>query len=505
MLLLFSCSLSPSSTFNLLAGTSRLAHLRAASCPPSSFVSSWQAAEVVRRRGRHGSVERTGCRGLAASSEEAPKRNFLRFKLKRYEQNLSDEHEELTRELSAPKTFNTAMHLNGSVAALAVLPLDSSDGRKVVLASGAHDGTLRLWQLNVTEGIEAYGRYSDPPPKLLPYGTVTMSADDRSIFSLQCVGRELWVGRGKSRKAECWEYDKGKLKARLTEGGDGKVESNEVAGDGLRKKYDMPDHTGWVRAIACCGDLVFTCGCNFVKVWRHKGEEVEHVGDLESDADILSLSCSSHLLFSGDIRGRLMVWNVQSLLQGGDEVQLIKPSIVQAHDGRITGMKWSPREEGELEDVLFTCSHDGFLKCWKPCSEGETGSSQRGTSFAAFTLKLAAETNALQNLGVLARDWERLLCMDLSPPGTGKVIEGNLNRLSGHYLYMGTSGGSVLVYDRQLHHGALKMVQFSPKMIDLVGGGKISSMLAIPWPNGPGKILFLGTDTGKILPWNPVH
>ena len=29
----------------------------------------------------------------------------------------------------------------------------------------------------------------------------------------------------------------------------------------------------------------------------------------------------------------------------------------------------------------------------------------------------AAETNALQNLGVLARDWERLLCMDLSPPG----------------------------------------------------------------------------------------
>uniref|UniRef100_A0A7S0E3K7 Anaphase-promoting complex subunit 4 WD40 domain-containing protein n=1 Tax=Hanusia phi TaxID=3032 RepID=A0A7S0E3K7_9CRYP len=414
----------------------------------------------------------------------------------------------MNKALGDRTTLDTVSHLNGSVSCFAVLRLDatastgSCEPSNVVLASGAHDGKLRLWRLNATEEVEVYDQQNDPPPQLLPFGTVTMSADDRSIFSLQCIGRELWVGRGKSRQAECWEYDDGELKAKLKDAR--KAGPTELSGDGMRKKYDMPDHTGWVRSISSCGDLVFTCGCNFIKVWRHKGEEVEHVGDLESDADILSLCCSPDLLFSGDIRGRIWVWDIRPLLQGGQDVQAVKPCIVQAHDGRITGMKWSPREaEGESgQDMLFSCSHDGFLKCWNPSEEG---SLVGGGSSSAMTLKLVAEANALKGMGILARDWERLLSMEISPPGTGKVIQGNMNRLSGHYLYLGTSGGTILVYDRTLKDGELQMVQVSPKMIDLVGGGKISAMLAIPWANRPGKILFLGTDTGKILPWRPVH
>jgi hypothetical protein len=39
----------------------------------------------------------------------------------------------------------------------------------------------------------------------------------------------------------------------------------------------------------------------------------------------------------------------------------------------------------------------------------------------------------------------RLLCMALSPDATGDRIEGNMNSPSGRYLYLGTSGGSLVV------------------------------------------------------------
>eukprot|EP00290_Baffinella_frigidus_P002276 CAMPEP_0180172526 /NCGR_PEP_ID=MMETSP0986-20121125/35079_1 /TAXON_ID=697907 /ORGANISM="non described non described, Strain CCMP2293" /LENGTH=116 /DNA_ID=CAMNT_0022124633 /DNA_START=1 /DNA_END=351 /DNA_ORIENTATION=+ len=111
-------------------------------------------------------------------------------------------------------------------------------------------------------------------------------------------------------------------------------------------------------------------------------------------------------------------------------------------------------------------------------------------------------------IGIFAAEGEHLLSMALSPPGTGKPITGEFNALSGDYLYVGTSAGSLAAMDRRPIAGerAHRVVLVKPAFSEPRGGGKIASLLALPWDKsfgGAGKVVVIGLSSGRLETWLP--
>ena len=102
-------------------------------------------------------------------------------------------------------------------------------------------------------------------------------------------------------------------------------------------------------------------------------------------------------------------------------------------DGRITAIALLPlghpsvRQEGTLGDAggrrqtLFTCGHDGFVRRWSLVRTAEE----------ACKVTQEAEVDVIMMMGLHADEDERLLCLALSPPDTGKPILGNIASTSG--------------------------------------------------------------------------
>ena len=329
-------------------------------------------------------------------------------------------------------------------------------------------------------------------------------------------------------------------------------------------------HTGWVRSLACdafnlsgggvkigearttskeAADIArastpvpnklraqyaFSVGCNFIKVWSldpHRAEAdsgaraeikagraigrqgsvaddapAKWLGDLQVQGDILCVAAAGggRMVLSGSVDGSLRVWNLAPFL-AGNSPQLLKqarPFVVeQAHDGRLTALVLPHAPLGEQDKqaagAVFTCGHDGFVRRWSIVETREDESP---------VLQLEAEVDVVAAMGLHADDDERLLCMTASPPDSGQAERGNMASVSGTYLYVGTSSGSVVVVDQKpdVADKALFVVQMSPRLTSNRGGGKITALTSVAYPRAPArKALVCGTSQGRVFCWLP--
>jgi len=121
-------------------------------------------------------------------------------------------------------------------------------------------------------------------------------------------------------------------------------------------------------------------------------------------------------------------------------------------------------------------------------------------------LKLEGEVDVVSVMGLHSEFDERLLCIAASPPDTGEPILGNVRSTCGRYIYVGTSGGSIVVINQEADafDKSLAVVQLSPRVTVNRGGGKITALTTVPYPRAPArKVVIAGSSTGRIFCWLP--
>ena len=156
---------------------------------------------------------------------------------------------------------------------------------------------------------------------------------------------------------------------------------------------DMGGHTGWVRAIAEIRStegrrenlppsvLLFSCACNFIKVWVVKGEEeIKHRGDLKIfRGDILALACSHGTLFAGVADGSIHCWQV-GMISNSPQMKWKTQQLQGAHDGRVTAL-------ATAGPWLFSAGQDGMVKVWRAndlmCYNADNSPQSRGSDDGA--------------------------------------------------------------------------------------------------------------------------
>lgn len=165
-----------------------------------------------------------------------------------------------------------------------------------------------------------------------------------------------------------------------------------TTGPTVSDKVQLRDHTGWVRSLAASGKWLFSCGCNYVKVWDTTWPlpREAHTAKLFT-GDILCLVAGVTLgpnglspvprVYACCTNGCLAAWDV-------DKQGKLKPvgSRDKAHAGRATCLL-------AAGNFLYSVGSDGALRAW-----------------SADKLELVMEVAA-------AHDGQRINALALGPDG----------------------------------------------------------------------------------------
>ncbi len=123
----------------------------------------------------------------------------------------------------------------------------------------------------------------------------------------------------------------------------------------------MDNHTGWVRSLALQNNRLFSCGCNFLRVFdvdRHTPKELQ--GASLYTGDILSIATGPGRVFASSADGSIHSWALPKSGPLGEEQE--QP---EAHEGRVCQLLFK-------DDMLYSVSYDGSIKvgaCWEACWE----------------------------------------------------------------------------------------------------------------------------------------
>ncbi|GLC40246.1 hypothetical protein PLESTB_001309500 [Pleodorina starrii] len=118
-------------------------------------------------------------------------------------------------------------------------------------------------------------------------------------------------------------------------------------------KVVLDGHTGWVRSLAVTGKWLFSCGCNYLRLWDTTFRTPKECDSVRLfTGDILAIAASDGRVFTVGADGSLHSWNITRAgdLQAG-------PSQDKAHEGRVSACTISGGR-------VFTVSYDGSVKAW---------------------------------------------------------------------------------------------------------------------------------------------
>ncbi|EFJ41205.1 hypothetical protein VOLCADRAFT_98872 [Volvox carteri f. nagariensis] len=175
-------------------------------------------------------------------------------------------------------------------------------------------------------------------------------------------------------------------------------------------KVVLDGHTGWVRSLAITGKWLFSCGCNYLRLW-----DTTFRTPKECDAvrlftgDILAIAASDGRVFTAGADGSLRSWIIT---RSGDLQE--GPSRERAHDGRVSACTVA-------NGRVFTVSYDGSVKAWS-AEALELVAEVRGAHNGDKIFCVAVGSNGVVFTGgddKLVRAWDR----DLNP--VGNPLEGH--------------------------------------------------------------------------------
>lgn len=156
--------------------------------------------------------------------------------------------------------------------------------------------------------------------------------------------------------------------------------------NGVSDKVHLKEHTGWVRALSTSGKWLFSCGCNYLRVWDTTWPVPREVDQAKLfTGDILDVASTSNTreqrVFACTAKGSLHSWVVDKVGKLGQAAVREK-----AHADRITAIV-------HHKNFLFSASYDGYIRAWN-----------------AETLELVMEMPA-------AHAGSRVLCLAIGPDG----------------------------------------------------------------------------------------
>eukprot|EP00198_Chlamydomonas_reinhardtii_P010251 XP_001699588.1 predicted protein [Chlamydomonas reinhardtii] len=172
-------------------------------------------------------------------------------------------------------------------------------------------------------------------------------------------------------------------------------------------KIVLSGHTGWVRSLAVTGKWLFSCGCNFLRLW-----DTTFRTPKESDSvrlftgDILAIAASQGQVFTAGADGSLRSWTISRSgeLEAG-------PAVEKAHEGRVVACLVS-------EGRVYTTSYDGSIKAWS-ASGLQLLAEVRGAHGGEKVLAAALGVNGVLFTGgddKMVRAWAPSSLAPLGPP-----------------------------------------------------------------------------------------
>lgn len=221
-----------------------------------------------------------------------------------------------------------------SAALTAVLILDDTDACKQVVTASL-DKTAALWR------VEECSCFRDDEDETKPGGikeVVRLEMPGAPIFSLALdpsstnTGRQQVFAGNRDRTVVAWEPPK----------------------DALEETVALTGHTGWVRALATCGQWLFSGSCSTLRQWDMSRAVPRLLRDVKLDkGDIQSLTAGNNSVYACSADGSIQAWTVDKRTGA----LALSHSEPKAHSDRITASRW-------LGNYLYTVGYDGSLKMW---------------------------------------------------------------------------------------------------------------------------------------------
>lgn len=226
--------------------------------------------------------------------------------------------------------------LSAHTAALtAILVLSDSDTCKQVITASL-DKTVALWRL------EECGCFLDKSISGNEAGgvreAIRLQTPGAPIFSLALdpagasSGRQQVFAGNRERTVMAWEPPK----------------------EALEETVSLNGHTGWVRALATCGQWLFSGSCSTMRQWDMSRAVPRHKSDVKLEkGDITTLTTGNNSVYACSADGSIQAWTVDKRT-GALALSYSEP---KAHSDRITASRW-------LGNYLYTVGYDGALKMW---------------------------------------------------------------------------------------------------------------------------------------------
>lgn len=123
----------------------------------------------------------------------------------------------------------------------------------------------------------------------------------------------------------------------------------------VNDKVVLDGHTGWVRSLAVADKWLFSCGCNWLRVWDTTYRTPKEVSKTRLfTGDILAIATAKGRVYTAGADGSLRSWVIPRSGSGALEEG---PAVERAHEGRVSACLVHG-------GVVYTTSYDGSIKAW---------------------------------------------------------------------------------------------------------------------------------------------
>ena len=229
----------------------------------------------------------------------------------------------------------------------------SPDG--TLLASGADDGTVRLWSVNDGRLLDTLASHGAPVWSVAfsPDGALLASGDDNGFVYLWRVNDRQLLAELEEHTARVSALAYAPDGTTLASGDDdGLVQLWRVSDQQLQGTLQGPDDAVWSLAFSPDGALLASGPANgMARLWQVADGASLGMLNVHDDAGLsLAFSPDGALLATAGANGALHLWRVE------DQAHL---ASLEGHRAGVDSVAFSP--DGSL---LFSSSYDGTVRLW---------------------------------------------------------------------------------------------------------------------------------------------